>query len=384
LQCSEGLFGPKSDFYHMCPGEIFRMMVLTPGNHMKSLLVLVSLFCICSIASSANAANYDHSTHWDRSSAMAAVQSVNIDIAVNEIGNVSTLADGENTLTKLRQLETRSDWPLPAREAALYQFTRSLAELPRAAVADEVMQHLINYQAQALVPHEDHGDAFVPLFNIRGAATGVENGWQREEFAVEAIELLEANPTGLVSAYIDSTVHTQRSGYLDALKQANMAEVEAVQNVALEQLDQSPNLTPMIGLTADITADSFAVQELLINGRGAGISSALKQLDKRFSASEKAALLEFAILEAPAGNASLAIAAWWPGLRHDAGIRDLLLDKLADPGLGATAALALAQSPDIQTIKILQDTASGDSVAARRAQMALDMNRDRLIGEAQQ
>ncbi len=86
--------------------------------------------------------------------------------------------------------------------------------------------------------------------------------------------------------------------------------------------------------------------------------------------------------EAPADNASLAIAAWWPRLRHEAAIRDLLVDKLADPALGAAAALALAQSPDIQTIKILQDTAGGDSVAARRAQMALDINRDRLVGEA--
>jgi len=350
---------------------------------MKNLLVFVSFLYFCGLADSVLAANHAPSTHWDRSSAMAAVRSVDIDIAVYEIGNVSSLADGKTTLNRLRQLETRSDWPVPAREAALYQFTRSLAELPRAAVADEVMQHLINYRAQTLVPHEDHGDAFVPLFNIRGAAAGIENGWQRAEFAIEAIELLETNPTELVSAYIDSASHTQRSGYIDALKQANMAEVEAVQSAVLERLGQSPNLTPMIGLTAEITADTFAVQELLINGRGIGVSSALKQLDKRLPASEKAALLEFAIREAPVGNASLAIAAWWPGLRHDAGIRDLLVDQLADPGLGATAALALAQSPDIQTIKILQDTAGGDSVAARRAQMALDMNRDRLIGELQ-
>ncbi|MDH3903649.1 MAG: hypothetical protein OEU84_17050 [Xanthomonadales bacterium] len=347
---------------------------------MKNLLAIVSLFIFCGLA---NAANNNPSTHWDRSSAMAAVRSVNIDIAVSEIGNVSSLADGKTTVTRLRQLETRSDWPLPAREAAVLQFTRSLAELPRAAVADEVMQHLIHYKAQTLVPHEDHANALVPLFNIRGAATGVENGWQREEFTIEAIEVLETNPTDLVSAYIDAAGHTQRSGYLDALRQASMYEVEAVQNAVLEQLVQSPELTPMIGLTAEITTDTFAVQELLINGRGAGLSATLKQLGRRLPVSETATLLEFAILEAPAGNASLAIAAWWPGLRHDGVLRDLLMDKLADPALGATAALALAQNPDILTIKILQDTANGDSVAARRAQMALDINRDRLIGENQ-
>ncbi len=93
--------------------------------------------------------------------------------------------------------------------------------------------------------------------------------------------------------------------------------------------------------------------------------------------------MNYAIFEAPAGNASLAIAAWWPRLKHVLAVRDLLVEKLADPALGSAAALALAQSPDVQTIKILQQTAAGDSLAARRAQMALDINREQLIGEAQ-
>ena len=125
---------------------------------------------------------------------MAAVRSVNIDIAVYEIGTHSSLTDGEAILRQLKHLETRSDWPQPAREAALFEFTRSLAGLPRTAVAEEVMQHLQNYQAQTLVPHEDHGDTLVPLFNIRGATAGIEHAWQRTEFATDAATLLETNP----------------------------------------------------------------------------------------------------------------------------------------------------------------------------------------------
>jgi hypothetical protein len=315
---------------------------------------------------------------------MAAVRSVNIDVAVDEIGDISSLADGAYTLRNLRSLETRSDWPLPAREAAVYKFTQSLAKLPRDAVATEVMQHLRNYQAQTLVAHEEHGDESVPLFNIRRAAAGVENSWQRTEFATEAITLLETNPTALVPSYMASVNNNQRSGYLDALQYADMAAVMAVQNVALEQLGKAPGLTPILGMTTAITADIFAIQQLLINGRGAGLSSAFMQLDKRLQHSETASLLVFAIQQAPATNATLAIAAWWPRLRHDPATRDLMVDTLADPALGAAAALALAQSPDIQTIKILQDTANSDSSAARRAQMALDLNRARLTGEIQQ
>ena len=350
---------------------------------MKNYLALVTVFCLCVFAVSAVAVNQTHSTQWDRSTAMAAVRGVNIRIAVDEIGDISSLADGETTLKNLKHMETRSDWPMPAREAALFEFTRSLTGLPRSAVAVEVMQHLQNYQAQTLVPHEDHGNTLIPLFNIRGAAIGVENGWQRTEFAIDAARLLETNPTGLVSAFMESTNRNRRSGYLDALRQAEMADVEAVQLAALEQFAEAPGLTPMVGLTAVTTRDQFAIQQLLVNARGAGLSSALRQLDQRLPASETATLLIYAVENAPVGNASLAIAAWWPGLRHVAVIRDLLVDELADPALGGAAALALAQSPDIQTIKILQDTAGGDSVAARRAQMALDINRDRLVGEVQ-
>ncbi len=351
---------------------------------MKNHLVLSVLFCLSVCANCALAANREAPEQWDRGSAMAAVRSAQIDIAVNEIGDAATLADGKATLDRLHALETRTDLPLPAREAALYEFTRSLAGLPRSAVAVEVMQHLQSYEAQTLVADEDHGYTLVPLFNIRGAAVGVENGWQRLEFAIEAARTLETSPDALVSAYLESDNRNQRSGYLDALRQARFADVEAVQNAALERFELTPELTRLIAVTAVMTMDPFAIRQLLMHARGAGLSQALRQLDERLPSTETATFLTYAIQQAPAENASLAIAAWWPRLRHEAEMRDLLVDKLDDPALGGAAALALAQNPDIQTIKLLQDTADRDSIAARRAQMALNMNRDGLIGEVRQ
>jgi len=315
---------------------------------------------------------------WDRDAAMAAVRSVDIDAAVYEIGDITSLSDAVITLNKLQALETRRDWPLPAREAALFQFTRSLSDLPRDAVATEVMQHLGAYQARTLVPHEDHGEAFVPMFNIRGAAAGIENGWQRAEFATEAFALLEKDPEELVSSYVKSTHRNQRSGYLDTLRQAELSDVVAVQNIALTRLGEAPELTGILGVTAAITADTVAIQQLLTSGRGAGLSSALVQLEEQLPLPGIASLLVFAIQQAPVGNAALAIAAWWPRLSHDPEIRDLMVATLSDPALGASAALALAQNPDIQTIRVLQETARSESIAAKRAQMALDINRSGL------
>lgn len=350
---------------------------------MRKHLALISFCLVCGFTQTATSNAQGLPEYWERDSAMATVESVNVDTAVYEIGSISSLADADATLAGLRSMANRGDWPLPAREAAMYQFTRSLAGLPREAVAPEVMQHLGTYQARVLIPHEEHGDAFVPLFNIRGAAAGVENAWRRTEFTYEAETLLGTDPATLVSAYIESASSNQRAAYLDVLKQARMSEIEVIQDTALIGLGKAPELTPLLGVTTGITADTFAIQQLLIHGQGAGLSPALTQLGQQLPLSETAALLDFAIRQAPVANAGLAISAWWPRLSHETASRDLLMALLDDPELGASAALALAQNPDVQTLKILQDTADGDSIAAKRAQMALDFSRDRLIGEVQ-
>ena len=351
---------------------------------MRKHLAFITLLLLCGLVHQPLAHAQTPVTQWDRSSAMAAVNSVDIDIAVSQIGDISSLHDGATTLLNLHTIETRSDWPLPAREAAIHQFTRSLAQYPRETVATEVMQYLRTYPTQVMVPHEDHGDASVPLFNIRGAAAGVENSWQRAESTIEAVKLLDKDPAALVATFTQATTHNQRAGTLDALRQAKTSDIEAVQNAALENPVEPATLAAILGVTTPITTDTFAIQQLLLHGQGPGLSSTLATLDKKLELSDTAALLTFAITEAPAGNATLAIAAWWPRLKHEADMRELMLATLADPNLGASAALALAQGPDIQTIKALQDTAAGESIAAIRAQMALDINRAQLVWEAQQ
>jgi len=356
------------------------MMDFSTGMRMKNNLISAGLLCLLVFTGPALAASQNTPLQWDRGHALAAARSVNLEAAVLEIGNPASLADPAATLEKLRQLETRSDWPLPAREAALLEFTRALAELPRAAVAPGVIEHLQNYESQTLVPDADHPATLIPLFNVRAAATGIENGWQRAEFADEAIDLLNTDPATLVPAYLQASSQNQRSGYLDTLRQADMVCVAAVQQAALAIFAHTPELTPVVGLAAVMTADVAAVRQLLKNGAGAGLSSALRQLDQQLQPEEKQTLLTFAFEQAPAVNASLAIATWWPGLRHVAGVRDLLVAILADPELGSAAALALASEPDVQTIKILQQAAQGDSLSARRAQMALAINREQLAG----
>jgi hypothetical protein len=335
--------------------------------------MLFALLLFSGISNLALAQYESVNPRWDRGSAMAAVQSVDIEVAINEIED----------LNDLEAIEKRDDWPMPAREAAIYKYTRSLTALPRDAVSVDVMQYLRSYQTRVLVPHEDHGEALVPLFNIRGAASGVENTWVRAESTAKAKKVLEQNPTALVAKYLQSGNPVQQSGYRDALATAPDTELWVLQAIAMDQLEKSPDLTSLLATTAAITADPAATRRLLTHGSGSGLSTTFESIASMADPLVTVDLLAFAIEQAPAGNAALAIAAWWPVVRHNAAARQLLLDKLDDPTLGSAIALALARQPDTQTIRELQLVASGDSLAARRAQLALNMSRDGLLVEVQ-
>jgi len=197
----------------------------------------------------------------------------------------------------------------------------------------------------------------------------------------EALLLVETDSAMLVDKFLQSNQSAQQSGYLDALLLTDKTEVQAVQFAALDRLQQSPELTRVLAATITINPDPYAIRRLLTDGRGAGLAT-FKALGAQLDNSETTGLLEFALEQAPTQNAVLALAAWWPSLRNDAATRQLLIGKLDDDKLGSAVALALAQSPDIQTIHELQVIARGDSTTARRAQMALDINRDLLAGEA--
>lgn len=345
---------------------------------MNKYFLLICL--VCGHAGHAIASDQPIEVRWERDAAQAIIDTNHVNATASKIGDISTLADSQATLEKLAELENRDDWPWPVREATLYRFTRSLASLPRDAVATEVMRYLRDYKPRTLVPHEERDDVYVPLFNIRAAADGIENGWQRAEAARQATMALQNNPVTLVDMFTRSEGVPQRQGYLDAMNMAGPAEVVAVLDTALARLEQISSLTPLVAATALLMGDTSAMQELLVNGQGAGLATAYRKFAQHLGQNELAGLLEFSVYQAPPANASLAIAAWWPLLRHDPGTRELMLGLLENPRLGSSAALALSWAPDIQTIKQLQEIATGDSSAARHAQMALGLERARFSG----
>lgn len=316
---------------------------------------------------------------WDHSAAMNSSRSVDVDTVVGQLVNPATLTDGKRTVRALTDLSLRDDWPAPAREAAIYNFTRALATRSSQSVDPDILEYLSGYQPQVLVEGE-HGEK-LPLFNIRGAAAGVENGWLRADSTQQAFNAMREGPGKWLALYVSAQHPAQRSGYLDALKLAEPDDIRLVQTEALQQLADNAQLTAVVAATIALNFDTAATRQLLLNALGAELAPALENLTTAVNIEELAALLEFAVKQSPAENAALAIASWGPTLSAQAETRQLLLNTLADPELGSAAALALANKPNIQTIRELQLLAEGQGLAARRAQLALEINRDSVIQE---
>jgi hypothetical protein len=124
---------------------------------------------------------------------------------------------------------------------------------------------------------------------------------------------------------------------------------------------------------AILLADSALLREVLAAGRGPGLAAALQWADAALPETERIDLLQRLPRDAPPESAALAIAALAPGLLQHPEVADRLFALLADPALGAAAALTVSRSdaPAVQG-RLAGLAATGDDLSARRAAVAIE------------
>lgn len=255
------------------------------------------------------------------------------------------LARSGKTNELLRQLHSvanDSNLPLPAREKILFQFAVGLEDLAIDAVDPAVLAFLLGYDSRTLIPHEDHRQYGVPLYNVRAAATGVAQSWERQAAAAEAMTLLNRGTEVWLKTYF-SINETQRTGFEDTLTSLSQAQLRRLADDAVSLLPYSPEITPIIAECAALLADAGLFGELILHGDGPEIAATLRKAAV-LGTSERFTLLHRAILNAPATNASLAIAQLAPELLHRRDAENLLFALLGNAELGAAAALILSRS----------------------------------------
>ena len=357
--------------------EEFRMMCTVKlGITMNRLYFVLQITVLMMLSGPLAAQQLPAAESWERDEAWRASTSVSTQSERNRLSQLLKAGNTTATLNLIRQIVQRSDWPGPARERVIFEFTSSLRqETPRAA-DDELIAYLMDFQSTVFIPHEDHPASGVPMFNIKGAAAGVVNGWSRQEAAFQGATLISYDPVSLAPAYLAENSRPRQQGLLDALDTASPAQLQALSGFALAGLDSEPELIAIAAKAALMNADIDALLVLAEKGRGVQMQGLFKESADLFGLQKNQLMLQAALRNPSSETAALAIAQLAPTLAGHKPTQDLLLKLLGDPQLGSSSALALAMNPGTRVLGELQRLADSEQnvLSASRARLALQIH----------
>ncbi|RPH98168.1 MAG: hypothetical protein EHM68_05580 [Lysobacterales bacterium] len=319
--------------------------------------------------------------NWARRDALQAAAAVDVLAELKPLFEHVRAGRDDALLQALQRIAGAEQWPPPARERILHAFALGLGDLPTGSVGPGILDFLLAYRPQTRVAHPDTDLVGVPLFDIATATTGVVNAWERQAGRDSARGLLPprgADPgwaSQWTGAYL-AAGPARRQGFADALDTASPEQVRELAAAAVDKLTRTPDMTLVAARCAMLLADSALLREVLATGRGPGLAAALQWADAALPESERIDLLQRLSHDAPPASAALAIAALAPGLLQHPEVADWLFALLADPALGAAAALTLSHSdaPAVQG-RLADLAAAGDALSARRAAVAIEAAR---------
>lgn len=310
--------------------------------------------------------------NWDRE---LALQTARLGVDQSQVEKWFSLLRGGDQAGLLQAITSyiqSADSSSPIREQALYEFTQGLADFSATAIPASLLNLLASYTPQTLVANEENFTSAVPLFNIPAAAQGVKHAFERQQGESRSAELLANRPQDWVVAYLAASA-PERGGFIDALDGAPIAQLQAIGNLAMERLQHEPALLPAAARAALASKSREAVEQVLLTGHGPELTNILQDVARDFSLNDQALLLLSMIENAPAENASLAIALLTPGLQQVPAVADTLFDLLGDAALGSSAALALSNFPDSAVDARLKALAASEGAGANRARLAREL-----------
>jgi len=309
--------------------------------------------------------------NWDRALAVETAQSINVDRVLKSLYQSARTGDNRQVLDTLLAIKQKDDWPVPAREYAIWSFTIGLADMDMNTVSPEVLDYLSAHQPRTLVAHDDRDSVGVPLFNISVAVAGVRNSWARQQGVGRAEILLQNDSALWIDAYLEGSP-AQRRGFTDALDFASDEQLNALAGSAIERLADHPGLTAVAGKSALILSDFNLLQHTLALGSGPDLHHVLEAASKSLDAGENKALLFQAIRQGQDKKAGLAIAQLAPALLDDLAVREKMFEMLDSHDLGSSVALVLGSSTEPQIRDRLNTIAAGkEGLASKRASLAI-------------
>ncbi len=308
---------------------------------------------------------------WNRGLAMQTIRNSDTQAQLKPLFQMARSGNSEALLDALSAIERNTAITAPVRDYLVFSFAVGLGDLDAYAVSMEVLDFLSVYEMQTMVAHDDHSRMIVPLFNVRAAASGVKNHWDRQQASTLAMNLMQKHPDLWLASYLSAS-SAQRRGFGDALGSATTEQLGALGLAALDRLHENPELTLIVAHAAMISGDFELLKESISRGSGPDLPLILKTASTRLRADERTELLSHALQLGSDTKAALAIAQLAPSQLGEQAVRELLFEMLSDPSLGASAAMVLGASADPKIQNRLREIASEkDGLAKQRAVLAV-------------
>ena len=319
--------------------------------------------------------------NWDRSLALKSIDKADAQATLKPLFQMARDGHDRELLDALSSFVQDPGISAPAKDYLIFSFTLGLGDLDVNSAGPQVLEFLSTYQARTLVAHDDHPGMAVPLFNVRAAAAGVQNNWDRQQAATRAESLLKEHPDQWISSYLAAGTAGRR-GFTDSLEFASPEQLRELGWSALALLDQKPELTLITAQAAMNTGDFELLRQSISLGDGPGLSRMLEAASRKLSPEENIDLLDYSLRSGSDTRAALAIAHLAPTLLDEPAVRKMLFSTLADRNLGAAAALVLGASsnPEIQT-QLSEIASKKEGLAQQRAMLAISSGR--LVREAE-
>ena len=280
---------------------------------MKAVIIrpLAVLFCLLpSMNLSAQAVMPE--PNWDRSLALQSIHAKDAMATLKPLFQMARAGNDRELLLELSSIARDSGMPAPARDYVIYRFTLGLSDLDANAVGPRVLAFLSTYEALTLVTHEDHPRMTVPLFNIRAAAAGVQNRWDRQQALVQAERLVLEHPEQWISHYL-AAGPAGRRGFVDALHFTSPEQLHELGRSALALLDERPELTLVVARSGMDSGDFELLLQSISRGKGPGLSKAMEAASRKLSGADRTDLLNHSLAlgsdatAAPATPATVAV-----------------------------------------------------------------------------
>lgn len=290
-------------------------------------------------------------------------------------------AQSDATLSALQDAAVDEGLSLSLREQILHDFALALREQPDSAAGRRALQWLTRHQSQVYVQHEERGPATIPLWRVAGVARGTLTLWDRAA-AGGAARQLRAGTGDLAGAMARAATVQDALALQQAMKSASPAQLAPHRERLLAMLAENDAMAPAIAEAALQLRDAELSRAVLasgdrrtaarhIAGIGASLPSATAFTILR-EASADSELASGAIMEIGKSASDLPAA------------RAFLLETLADPEQGGSAAAALAAMRDDEMVQAVaaQLEASDDEMLQSQAVLMLVLDGSPLAQES--